>query len=199
MKKFKKTLKVLAERQPIEELSDVRFYSMDKDSAYFEFDFIDVDKNPIELTEDTNVKVVYTFSTDERSYLAEATIEDNKALVKFNTSLITKYDYVYMYVYLNKGETSIDVFNMRFRVLVSELHKVTGTIESSEEGRITEDEKNNYLSDLMKHFAIVKDGTEIYLDGSPVVEETDTMESEIIRDEHGAIVDDIVEVNTTEE
>ena len=97
---------------------NIQFYSHDRNNAGFEF----VVTNESDLTNYT-AKVLFNFTDSTSTWEANGTIEGNIIKVAFNTNLIARCEEVLGYLFLDSDSDSLDVFKIKFNVVLSEIDK----------------------------------------------------------------------------
>lgn len=139
---------------------DVKLYSGDVNNSYFEFIFMDQDGVKIDLSDGYSVKIVSIFRSNKRTWIGDAEIVDNKAIYRFDTSLITGWDYVDTYIYLEKGGVSADVYSISFKV---DLSKVDAIIEDVRQYYIKDidDVKKEYTGKLEQYLSSLPTAEEL--------------------------------------
>lgn len=106
---------------------DVKFYSRDTNSSYIRFIFEKNDGTPLLLNDSHKVTVRLRFSSDDSVHKSHPTIEeDGTALYYFDTNLITAFDHVEVFVYLEKGDEKADIYSFTIKVDLSESDKESG-------------------------------------------------------------------------
>ena len=93
------------------------FYSHDRNNGLFEFEIAN------EQLAGKNLIALFKFVKTGSYWKTEAVVEDNKAKVKFDTSLITQNEKVICFIYVNEEVRDADIFRFKFNVRVSEIDK----------------------------------------------------------------------------
>lgn len=108
-------------------VKDIKFYSRDTNSSYIRFIFEKNDGSPLLLDDTHKVTVRLRFLSDDSVHKSHPTIEeDGTALYYFDTNLITAFDHVEIFVYLEKGDMKADVYSFTIKVDLSEADKESG-------------------------------------------------------------------------
>lgn len=92
-------------------------YSHDRNNGLFEFEIAN------EQLAGKNLIALFKFVKTGSYWKTEAVIEDNKAKIKFDTSLITQNEKVICFIYVNEEIRDADIFRFKFNVRVSEIDK----------------------------------------------------------------------------
>lgn len=92
-------------------------YSHDRNNGLFEFEIAN------EQLAGKNLIALFKFVKTGSYWKTEAVVEDNKAKVKFDTSLITQNEKVICFIYVNEEVRDADIFRFKFNVRVSEIDK----------------------------------------------------------------------------
>ena len=92
-------------------------YSHDRNNGLFEFEIAN------EQLAGKNLVALFKFVKTGSYWKTEAVVEDNKAKVKFDTSLITQNEKVICFIYVNEEVRDADIFRFKFNVRVSEIDK----------------------------------------------------------------------------
>lgn len=92
-------------------------YSHDRNNGNFEFEITN------EQLAGKNLIALFKFVKTGSYWKTEAVVEDNKAKVKFDTSLITQNEKVICFIYVNEEVRDADIFRFKFNVRVSEIDK----------------------------------------------------------------------------
>ena len=92
-------------------------YSHDRNNGNFEFEIAN------EQLASKNLIALFKFVKTGSYWKTEAVIEDNKAKIKFDTSLITQNEKVICFIYVNEEIRDADIFRFKFNVRVSEIDK----------------------------------------------------------------------------
>ena len=92
-------------------------YSHDRNNGLFEFEIAN------EQLAGKNLIALFKFVKTGSYWKTEAIVEDNKAKVKFDTSLITQNEKVICFIYVNEEVRDADIFRFKFNVRVSEIDK----------------------------------------------------------------------------
>ena len=94
-------------------------YSYDKNNGSFEFEIL----NDTLTTE--QVTALFKFTESNKVWKTTGTVEGNKVHVTFDTSLITQNETVICYLYFDEEQRTSDTFRFKFKVKVSEIHKMS--------------------------------------------------------------------------
>ena len=94
-------------------------YSYDKNNGSFEFEIL----NDTLTTE--QVTALFKFTESNKIWKTTGTVEGNKVHVTFDTSLITQNETVICYLYFDEEQRTSDTFRFKFKVKVSEIHKMS--------------------------------------------------------------------------
>ena len=92
-------------------------YSHDRNNGLFEFEIAN------EQLAGKNLIALFKFVKTGLYWKTEAVVEDNKAKIKFDTSLITQNEKVICFIYVNEEIRDADIFRFKFNVRVSEIDK----------------------------------------------------------------------------
>lgn len=92
-------------------------YSHDRNNGNFEFEIAN------EQLAGKNLIALFKFVKTGSYWKTEAVVEDNKAKIKFDTSLITQNEKVICFIYVNEEIRDADIFRFKFNVRVSEIDK----------------------------------------------------------------------------
>lgn len=92
-------------------------YSHDRNNGLFEFEIAN------EQLTGKNLIALFKFVKTGSYWKTEAVVEDNKAKIKFDTSLITQNEKVICFIYVNEEIRDADIFRFKFNVRVSEIDK----------------------------------------------------------------------------
>ena len=92
-------------------------YSHDRNNGLFEFEIAN------EQLAGKNLVALFKFVKTGSYWKTEAIVENNKAKVKFDTSLITQNEKVICFIYVNEEVRDADIFRFKFNVRVSEIDK----------------------------------------------------------------------------
>lgn len=92
-------------------------YSHDRNNGLFEFEITN------EQLAGKNLVALFKFVKTGSYWKTEAVVEDNKAKIKFDTSLITQNEKVICFIYVNEEIRDADIFRFKFNVRVSEIDK----------------------------------------------------------------------------
>ena len=92
-------------------------YSHDRNNGVFEFEIAN------EQLAGKNLIALFKFVKTGSYWKTEAVVEDNKAKIKFDTSLITQNEKVICFIYVNEEIRDADIFRFKFNVRVSEIDK----------------------------------------------------------------------------
>ena len=92
-------------------------YSHDRNNGLFEFEIAN------EQLAGKNLIALFKFVKTGSYWKTEAVVEDNKAKIKFDTSLITQNEKVICFIYVNEEIRDADIFRFKFNVRVSEIDK----------------------------------------------------------------------------
>ena len=92
-------------------------YSHDRNNGLFEFEIAN------EQLAGKNLIALFKFVKTGAYWKTEAVVEDNKAKIKFDTSLITQNEKVICFIYVNEEIRDADIFRFKFNVRVSEIDK----------------------------------------------------------------------------
>lgn len=92
-------------------------YSHDRNNGNFEFEITN------EQLAGKNLIALFKFVKTGSYWKTEAVVEDNKAKIKFDTSLITQNEKVICFIYVNEEIRDADIFRFKFNVRVSEIDK----------------------------------------------------------------------------
>nr|DAI40990.1 MAG TPA: hypothetical protein [Caudoviricetes sp.] len=92
-------------------------YSHDRNNGLFEFEIAN------EQLAGKNLIALFKFVKTGSYWKTEAIVEDNKAKIKFDTSLITQNEKVICFIYVNEEVRDADIFRFKFNVRVSEIDK----------------------------------------------------------------------------
>lgn len=92
-------------------------YSHDRNNGNFEFEIAN------EQLAGKNLIALFKFVKTGSYWRTEAVVEDNKAKIKFDTSLITQNEKVICFIYVNEEIRDADIFRFKFNVRVSEIDK----------------------------------------------------------------------------
>lgn len=92
-------------------------YSHDRNNGLFEFEIAN------EELAGKNLIALFKFVKTGSYWKTEAVVEDNKAKIKFDTSLITQNEKVICFIYVNEEVRDADIFRFKFNVRVSEIDK----------------------------------------------------------------------------
>nr|DAN71119.1 MAG TPA: hypothetical protein [Caudoviricetes sp.] len=92
-------------------------YSHDRNNGLFEFEIAN------EQLAGKNLVALFKFVKTGSYWKTEAVVEDNKAKIKFDTSLITQNEKVICFIYVNEEVRDADIFRFKFNVRVSEIDK----------------------------------------------------------------------------
>lgn len=92
-------------------------YSHDRNNGNFEFEIAN------EQLTGKNLIALFKFVKTGSYWKTEAVVEDNKAKIKFDTSLITQNEKVICFIYVNEEIRDADIFRFKFNVRVSEIDK----------------------------------------------------------------------------
>lgn len=92
-------------------------YSHDRNNGLFEFEIAN------EQLAGKNLIALFKFVKTGSYWKTEAVVEDNKAKIKFDTSLITQNEKVICFIYVNEEVRDADIFRFKFNVRVSEIDK----------------------------------------------------------------------------
>ena len=92
-------------------------YSHDRNNGLFEFEIAN------EQLAGKNLIALFKFVKTGSYWKTEAVVEDNKAKIKFDTSLITQNEKVICFIYVNEEIRNADIFRFKFNVRVSEIDK----------------------------------------------------------------------------
>lgn len=92
-------------------------YSHDRNNGLFEFEIAN------EQLAGKNLVALFKFVKTGSYWKTEAVVEDNKAKIKFDTSLITQNEKVICFIYVNEEIRDADIFRFKFNVRVSEIDK----------------------------------------------------------------------------
>ena len=94
-------------------------YSHDRNNGLFEFEIAN------EQLAGKNLIALFKFVKTGSYWKTEAVVEDNKAKIKFDTSLITQNEKVICFIYVNEEIRDADIFRFKFNVRVSEIDKAS--------------------------------------------------------------------------
>jgi hypothetical protein len=94
-------------------------YSYDKNNGSFEFEIL----NDTLTTE--QVTALFKFTESNKIWKTTGTVEGNKVHVTFDTTLITQNETVICYLYFDEEQRTSDTFRFKFKVKVSEIHKMS--------------------------------------------------------------------------
>lgn len=94
-------------------------YSYDKNNGSFEFEIL----NDTLTTE--KVIALFKFTESNKVWKTTGTVEGNKVHVTFDTTLITQNETVICYLYFDEEQRTSDTFRFKFKVKVSEIHKMS--------------------------------------------------------------------------
>nr|DAU16553.1 MAG TPA: hypothetical protein [Caudoviricetes sp.] len=94
-------------------------YSYDKNNGSFEFEIL----NDTLTTE--QVTALFKFTESNKVWKTTGTVEGNKVHVTFDTTLITQNETVICYLYFDEEQRTSDTFRFKFKVKVSEIHKMS--------------------------------------------------------------------------
>ena len=94
-------------------------YSYDKNNGSFEFEIL----NDTLTTE--QVIALFKFTESNKVWKTTGTVEGNKVHVTFDTTLITQNETVICYLYFDEEQRTSDTFRFKFKVKVSEIHKMS--------------------------------------------------------------------------
>lgn len=92
-------------------------YSHDRNNGLFEFEIAN------EQLAGKNLIALFKFVKTGSYWKTEAVVEDDKAKIKFDTSLITQNEKVICFIYVNEEIRDADIFRFKFNVRVSEIDK----------------------------------------------------------------------------
>lgn len=92
-------------------------YSHDRNNGLFEFEIAN------EQLAGKNLVALFKFVKTGSYWKTEAIVENNKAKIKFDTSLITQNEKVICFIYVNEEIRDADIFRFKFNVRVSEIDK----------------------------------------------------------------------------
>ena len=92
-------------------------YSHDRNNGLFEFEIAN------EQLAGKNLIALFKFVKTGSYWKTEAVVENNKAKIKFDTSLITQNEKVICFIYVNEEIRDADIFRFKFNVRVSEIDK----------------------------------------------------------------------------
>ena len=92
-------------------------YSHARNNGLFEFEIAN------EQLAGKNLIALFKFVKTGSYWKTEAVVEDNKAKIKFDTSLITQNEKVICFIYVNEEVRDADIFRFKFNVRVSEIDK----------------------------------------------------------------------------
>ena len=92
-------------------------YSHDRNNGLFEFEIAN------EQLAGKNLIALFKFVKTGSYWKTEAVVEDNKAKIKFDTSLISQNEKVICFIYVNEEVRDADIFRFKFNVRVSEIDK----------------------------------------------------------------------------
>ena len=87
-------------------------YSHDRNNGIFEFEIAN------EQLTGKNLIALFKFVKTGSYWKTEAVVEDNKAKIKFDTSLITQNEKVICFIYVNEEIRDADIFRFKFNVRV---------------------------------------------------------------------------------
>lgn len=107
---------------------NAKIYSQDINSGVFELSFSDKGVD-ITLDDTYEVTVLLLFRSSERKVFVDTKIEKGIATFTFDNRLITDWDIVDSYVYLKKGDQTVDVNSFSFKVDVSKIDQVVSDIK----------------------------------------------------------------------
>ena len=107
---------------------NAKIYSQDINSAVFELSFSDKGVDII-LDDTYEVTVLSLFRNSERKVFVDTKIEKGIATFTFDNRLITDWDIIDSYVYLKKGDQTVDVNSFSFKVDVSKIDQVVSDIK----------------------------------------------------------------------
>ena len=107
---------------------NAKIYSQDINSAVFELSFSDKGVDII-LDDTYEVTVLSLFRNSERKVFVDTKIEKGIAAFTFDNRLITDWDIVDSYVYLKKGDQTVDVNSFSFKVDISKIDQVVSDIK----------------------------------------------------------------------
>lgn len=94
-------------------------YSYDKNNGSFELEIL----NDTLTTE--QVIALFKFTESNKVWKTTGTVEGNKVHVTFDTTLITQNETVICYLYFDEEQRTSDTFRFKFKVKVSEIHKMS--------------------------------------------------------------------------
>lgn len=127
IKEFQVTLRPYVEaskRVDGRNIEDVKFYSRDTNSSYIRFFFQENNGTPLILDSSYVVKIRLRFSSDDSVHESLAIVQqDGSALYYFDTDLISGFDNVEVFVYLEKEDKKADVYSFKIKVDLSEADK----------------------------------------------------------------------------
>lgn len=107
---------------------NAKIYSQDINSAVFKLSFSDKGVDII-LDDTYEVKVLSLFRNSERKVLVDAKIGKGIATFTFDNRLITNWDIIDSYVYLKKGDKTVDVNSFSFKVDVSKIDQIVSDVK----------------------------------------------------------------------
>lgn len=127
IKEFQVTLRPYVEaskRVDGRNIEDVKFYSRDTNSSYIRFFFQENNGTPLILDNSYVVKIRLRFYSDDTAHESLAIVQqDGSALYYFDTDLITGFDNVEVFVYLEKEDKKADIYSFTIKVDLSEADK----------------------------------------------------------------------------
>lgn len=113
---IKRTISLTTKKRDSRNKLFEEFYSHDKNNAIFEFTV----EGGVPTEE---IVVLFHFKRTNRHLEVRGTVDNDKIIVNFDTSLIIKDEQVAGYIYYENGEKSNDVYRFMFDVHVSEIDK----------------------------------------------------------------------------
>jgi hypothetical protein len=113
---IKFTIENTTKTREVEEIYS-ELYSHDRNNGLFEFEIAN------EQLAGKNLIALFKFVKTGSYWKTEAVVEDNKAKIKFDTSLITQNEKVICFIYVNEEIRDADIFRFKFNVRVSEIDK----------------------------------------------------------------------------
>ena len=113
---IKRTISLTTKKRDSRNKLFEEFYSHDKNNAIFEFTV----EGGVPTEE---IVVLFHFKRTNRHLEVRGTVDNDKIIVNFDTSLIVKDEQVAGYIYYENGEKSNDVYRFMFDVHVSEIDK----------------------------------------------------------------------------
>lgn len=136
----------------------VKLFSQDVETVQFLTEFTQ-NGELIDLSDGYSVKTLFIFRESGRKVLVNSEIKEKQAVIVFDNRLITEWDVIDAYVYLYKGEQSVDVNSFSFKVDISKIDSVVSDV------------KTYYIEDIED---VKKEYTKLlndYLDSLPTADE----------------------------